>query len=74
MAQIGAAHGEVAVALQPMEVYGGAEIHLQALKEPHQSRWMSKTKKVVIPWEAYTGAGSLMAKPLALWREELILE
>jgi len=36
----GADPGEAGCALQPMEVHSGADLHLQPMETPHQSRWM----------------------------------
>ena len=46
-----------AVPLQPMEVNGGAGIHLQPVEDPSWSRWMC-LKEAVTPWRAHAGAGS----------------
>ncbi|KAK4826180.1 hypothetical protein QYF61_006042 [Mycteria americana] len=46
-----------AVPLQPMEVHGGADIHLQPMRTPRWSRWMC-AKEAVTLWEAHAGAGS----------------
>ncbi|PKU41474.1 ubx domain-containing protein 4 [Limosa lapponica baueri] len=46
-----------AVLLQPMEVNGGADIHLQPVGFPCWSKGMHP-KETVTPWEACAGAGS----------------
>ncbi|GAB0184861.1 hypothetical protein GRJ2_000951400 [Grus japonensis] len=46
-----------AVPLQPMEVHGGADIHLQPVENPCQSRLMH-LKEDVAPWEARAGGSS----------------
>jgi len=46
------------VPLQPMEVHGGADLHLSPMEgTPRQSRWMCM-KEAVTLWGARAGAGS----------------
>jgi len=53
-----------ALPLQPMEVHGGAYIHLQPVEDPRRSGWMPKGGCEL--WEAHTGAGSCQD----LWTHE----
>ncbi|GAB0206975.1 hypothetical protein GRJ2_003163100 [Grus japonensis] len=46
-----------AVPLQPMEVNGGADIHLQPVQDPTPEQ-IDVPKEAVAPWEARAGAGS----------------
>ncbi|RMC09663.1 hypothetical protein DUI87_13449 [Hirundo rustica rustica] len=62
-------HGEAAVSLQPWEVNGGAEIHLQLVEETHTGAGRCLKESVSL-CEACAGAGSLQD----LWREEPTLE
>ena len=67
----GAVPGEAGCALQPMEVRGGADLHLQPMETPHWSRGM--------PEGGCDPMGSLhwsrlLAGPVDLWREEPTLE
>ena len=67
----GADPGEVGCALQPVEVHGGADLHLQPVETPHQSRW--------VPEGGCDPMGSscwsrLPPGPVAPWREEPTLD
>jgi len=61
-----------AVPLQPMEVHGGADIHLQLMEDP-------TPEQVDVPEGGSDPVGSLcwsrlLAGPVAPWREEPMLE
>ncbi|GAB0183154.1 hypothetical protein GRJ2_000780700 [Grus japonensis] len=61
-------HGEAGCPLQPMEVHGGADIHLQPTEAP-------MPEQVDAPKEGCDPVGSpcwskLLAAPVAPWREE----
>ena len=43
--------------LQPLEVHGGADLHLQPMEETHAGAG-GCLKEAVTPWEAHAGAGS----------------
>ncbi|GAB0181283.1 AN1-type zinc finger protein 5-like [Grus japonensis] len=61
-----------AVPLQPMEVDGGADIHLQPMEDPMPEQ-MKAAKGVCDP----TGSphwSRLLAGPVAPWRKEPMLE
>ena len=45
------------VPLHPMEVNGGADIHLQPMERPHAGGGGCAPKEAVAPWEARAGAG-----------------
>ena len=61
-----------AVSLQPMEVHGGADIHLQPVEDP-------TLQQVDVPEGGCDPVGSpcwsrLLVGPVELWREEPMLE
>ena len=61
-----------AVPLQPLEVHGGADIHLQPVEDP-------TLEQVEAPEGGYDPVGSLrwsrlLAGPVTPWREEPMLE
>ncbi|GAB0207606.1 AN1-type zinc finger protein 5-like [Grus japonensis] len=63
---------KLAVPLQPMEVHGGADIHLQPVEDP-------MPEQVETPEGGCDPMGSLrwrrlLAGPVSLWREEPMLE
>ncbi|KAJ7424992.1 hypothetical protein BTVI_04193 [Pitangus sulphuratus] len=63
---------EQVVPLQPMNVHGGAEIHLQSMEEPHAGA-NGCPKEAVTSGEAHAGTGSLQG-PAGLWRQDPTLE
>ena len=56
-----------AVPLQPMEVHGGADIHLQPVEDPHRSRRMPKGRCDPVGSPRWS---RLLAGPVDPWREE----
>jgi len=61
-----------AVPLQPMEVHGGADIHLQPVEgTPRQSRWMPEGSCDPMERPCWS---RLLAGPADPWREEPTLE
>lgn len=67
-AALGAAHGEAAVLLQPMEDHWEAEIHLEPVEETHTEAG-GCLRETVILWKACVGAASWQG-PAEPWREE----
>jgi len=60
-----------AVPLQFMEVQGGADIQLQSMEDPHRSRWMPEGGCDLMGSLCWS---RILAGPVALWREEPMLE
>jgi len=58
-----------AIPLQPMEVHGGADLHLQPREDPTPEQ-VDALKQAAIPWGDHAGAGSWQD----LWRAEPTLE